>query len=452
MNERDRLRTVCEDWLRAAVSFLSDKEVPNELEDYEVTTASTAKQCETGVTGETNEAGELWEIRKIIVPDYGSLVSYNLEGLAQLPEADQVVTVLSEIPAAESILFTNDEGLTVPAPRRKDWLHHEHLFRFVVAYLDRVGPVVFLPEHFEVLFRQFEQLIFAPESIEAAVLINVQNLATELPPVPLAPDVYLRGLTQEERKDAVAVFAGHGAHPSFVVPEAFLEVRRRVTDTREAALSKVLISAAHEAAPTTLLALRLLKAEAVGPGAVYFRCDNVFLAFPAVPQERLASSQQDLARGNERYLLAEDVAQALPDLYEKAKQLVTDQRILLARTRLDDSHSRFRLEDKLVDYWIALETLFAHDGTQELKFRATLRIARLIGESKEERLQLFEELKASYTLRSDVVHGGDPGSKKRQGLPEVVDQTGEALRRSLRWCLDHGTSPRLQDIDQQFLA
>lgn len=43
---------------------------------------------------------------------------------------------------------------------------------------------------------------------------------------------------------------------------------------------------------------------------------------------------------------------------------MSDAALDMALTRLDDSYLREKLEDKLIDYWIALESLFLPRGAQ----------------------------------------------------------------------------------------
>jgi hypothetical protein len=152
------------------------------------------------------------------------------------------------------------------------------------------------------------------------------------------------------------------------------------------------------------------------------------------------------------YTITAEIAARLQTLWPKADRAMSNPRLVLAIGRLGDSYARKKPEDKLVDYWIALETLFATDATQELKYRVSLRIARFIGKTTQQRQALFQEIKRSYDQRSDVVHGGDPASKRRQRLPDVVQQTGTTLRIVLLQCVEQGEPPRLQNIDDEMLA
>jgi hypothetical protein len=105
------------------------------------------------------------------------------------------------------------------------------------------------------------------------------------------------------------------------------------------------------------------------------------------------------------------------------------EQVWLALRRFDAAYERARAEDKLIDYWVALEALFLKGSEQqELSYRAALRIARFLGEGAEQRVELFKTMKRSYGVRSRVVHGELPKADAGQ----VASDTEEILRRALR--------------------
>ena len=84
--------------------------------------------------------------------------------------------------------------------------------------------------------------------------------------------------------------------------------------------------------------------------------------------------------------------------------------------------------DRLIDYWIAFESLFLPDDSpQELGYRVSLRVAYFISASPEERRTVFREIRRSYKARSVLVHGRQP----RDNVYQITDYTEEALRRAL---------------------
>lgn len=89
---------------------------------------------------------------------------------------------------------------------------------------------------------------------------------------------------------------------------------------------------------------------------------------------------------------------------------------------------RLQAADMLIDYWIALESLFTPDGTTELKFRASLRIAAFLGQDGAEREKLYKDMRDSYNLRSSIVHGDPP----KGDLATLTTVTRACVGRTLR--------------------
>jgi hypothetical protein len=97
------------------------------------------------------------------------------------------------------------------------------------------------------------------------------------------------------------------------------------------------------------------------------------------------------------------------------------------------AYSRHSPEDRLIDLWIALEALVLPDGSGELRYRAALRLAQLVGEDAEGKTKAFELARRSYDCRSRVVHG----STVPDDLGRVVEETRMLTQSALRkWVLD----------------
>ena len=64
--------------------------------------------------------------------------------------------------------------------------------------------------------------------------------------------------------------------------------------------------------------------------------------------------------------------------------------------RWSSAIERWRGEDRLIDYWVALEALFCPTDNQEIKYRASLRIATLLGDTPTRRQELYDAVRHSY--------------------------------------------------------
>lgn len=134
--------------------------------------------------------------------------------------------------------------------------------------------------------------------------------------------------------------------------------------------------------------------------------------------------------------LDDGLVRSLTELVQQLASSPNAGRLRVALRRWDSSFDRLRDEDRLLDYWIALESLFTPDSTQELSFRASLRIAAYLGQDSSRRKQIYDDVKTSYAFRSVIVHGSAEGlvklEKKGRTLSEITSVTGHYLREAIR--------------------
>lgn len=93
--------------------------------------------------------------------------------------------------------------------------------------------------------------------------------------------------------------------------------------------------------------------------------------------------------------------------------------------------SREAIED-FIDLVTALEALYS-DGTEELRYKISLRASILTEDDRSKRHDLFEKLKNMYVARSKLVHGGEvplePVSKYKQYKHELTSIVQKSLFR-----------------------
>ena len=106
----------------------------------------------------------------------------------------------------------------------------------------------------------------------------------------------------------------------------------------------------------------------------------------------------------------------------------------LAIRRLSLSGTRASVEDRLIDYWVALEALFLRDMNQELSMRASQRIAVYLRDAGPGRAEVLDAMRLSYAWRSAVIHGVSPkaeSKKDRLTLEQATERTEGYLRETL---------------------
>lgn len=148
---------------------------------------------------------------------------------------------------------------------------------------------------------------------------------------------------------------------------------------------------------------------------------------------------------------------SFPVTYEQYRRASGNERSFdLAVRRFNAAYERRAPEDRLIDYWVALEALFTRRQESAISYRATSRIARFIGSDKRERVTLREATKLAYDARSEVVHGTPPDRMrakiKTKGLDAITAETEDVLRRCLRAWIDPNKSHDLQVIDNSMMA
>lgn len=109
----------------------------------------------------------------------------------------------------------------------------------------------------------------------------------------------------------------------------------------------------------------------------------------------------------------------------------------IAIKRFRYSIERYMPDDaeKLLDLAIAFESIYLNDGeTKELTYRLSLRVARLLGNSVDERYEFFKIIKDLYKYRSKVAHGENLDSLKKsdaERLNKVLKNAPTILRKSI---------------------
>jgi Apea-like HEPN len=121
-------------------------------------------------------------------------------------------------------------------------------------------------------------------------------------------------------------------------------------------------------------------------------------------------------------------------LWKKAKKVYKNTELAAALTRFDDSYSRIKPEDKLIDYWVALEALFfsviPKEYVSTMGDTVASNIAYYIGKTESERRSIYASIIASHKMRGFLVHGQRGTSPS--DLNVVLRKTEQHLQQALR--------------------
>lgn len=217
----------------------------------------------------------------------------------------------------------------------------------------------------------------------------------------------------------------------------------------------------RERANDLLVALRLHAPGVVDVPFHWFEVDPPVEAYAATIPDRWSVGgvfgSGNRARGGRRYDLDPTSVEGLRSVAENyLARPLSDQALELAVQRLGAAFARADRPYRLVDYWVALEAMFAADGGGELSYRASARIARFVGETMEERMTLRRQLRDSYSARSALVHGRPPTalSKRlqKQSLDTIADETEDVLRRAMRAWIAPGQDHSMEALDDAMMS
>lgn len=145
------------------------------------------------------------------------------------------------------------------------------------------------------------------------------------------------------------------------------------------------------------------------------------------PEFRLVAVLEDEQRRKNVPLIKKTMAK-----YESAKTIFQDKNKAFLRNALDyyyRSLGDFRLEERLIDLMVSLESLFSRE-TQELRLRISLRASFFLSVGQESGLsKIFRDIYELYDKRSKVVHGIEDVDLNSIKIWILEDYVREAIKR-----------------------
>jgi hypothetical protein len=441
------LRQLCEAWLAAALKLVANRRL-YARPDLEIEFGSGVQS-----------------MRPTQSVDYRGFISAATTELMDLEQTFAVLEMVQENARISRALFGTDQWAP-PLPELGPLMITSHtlgplLIQYLIRsdYINRTDRVSIASDVFDDVYAQLEQFIFEPETIRVFWLVQFRNLKTEIEALDLSDGIRLRRANEAERKQAVkGSYSGAGTQPGMdiyevfsnpaftrsrqdldTVPDVFLELAFQRGSVRSEDVEAY--------AEKFLLTLRLIDDVPVSIHSFWYVDTNPFPSI--VPPRRVLHEELPFARPEEPYVITPDHAAKIEELWMNSELHIKDPRLLLAVRRLDDSYHRKRPEDRLIDYWVALETLFLQVNEGELRYRASLSIARFLGNSQADRLAICKDVKTSYDLRSKLVHGV---VKPVDKLAEIEKQTGSLLRQTLLRCIPKQQTPDNEEILENLLA
>lgn len=357
-------------------------------------------------------------------PEFSRLFSYKMsEQLWNTPEFVCICDIVRESPNTSlHVLLLDGAGKPVSEPRSQPWWLWNTLgLPFFIKYLEATREVAFEPSAFQATLNRLLDDLAAPE-LTLHRIFPLLNCKLSTDTVRLNDSTVIRQVTTSEvnnwlNDDGMYWSLSLDFHelmglsccidmtykcPRFksINGSSWVQTAGRITDAIRLETGKRVVAAFSEE-----------------------YSEHVFFG------GRSRNSSSNPTRGHDAAAIIDAAtATRICTLWDRVTSCYNAEKLQVSIRRWDYATDRATDEDKLIDYWIALESLFTPDSTAELRFRASIRIAAFLGASNEHRLLIYETLMKSYDMRSKVVHGG---RYKHEELSKLTECTREYVRQAI---------------------
>jgi hypothetical protein len=368
-----------------------------------------------------------------VQPDISLLVFRLFDALKQLPEFQALHGYILSSPVAGSVFVDAGNNPIREAGSQSHWLMNFYIVPLLTRYIGSQLTLDFDEGRAKAVYARLEDFLRSTR-ITYSIVAPLEHFEGPDDEVRLDATTLLRKLSEDEIQYLwdLGEFGGivdrnQALGMGFCL--ATYQVAKKNAPTN--------FSQVNARLARLVTALRLLKSGQVGiPAVIQSPREPVF-----GPVYGGASSGPTPALLGPTYTLLLEDRERLIATYEALGSGAAVQEFRVALERFNYAYERKRPHDKLIDYWVALEALFLPDISQELSFRASLRIAYYVAGTPDEREEVFRKMRLSYDTRSDVVHG----QRLKADVSEVASDTEEIVRRALRAVV---TNPGSLDVDR----
>jgi len=365
-----------------------------------------------------------WSFPEDERPDYPKTSFLLIRKFHEKPLASllKIMDIVRNVPDLSNAFLVDAGGNPIHEEKMQlHWLTSALAGRFICKYLEKAMKIEFDEEAFITVLTQLQQNIRSPIITvrEVSPLINVSMNCER---IIIARHLVIRRLTLNELEKWLNTYLMYPFLSSPIVDVTQLDCAIEVTYEKQ---RNQAWGSNHEIRIGTddlVTTLRLLTDK------------NIYIAFTVSDSDDILQSSGYIASSLRPRLLGQSanlaayIQEDIIDACKCIRSLPNENPVRLALRRWNSVFERFDEDDALIDYWIALEGLFVPDTFQELRHRSAFRIGAYLGETPDQREQVYKDLLDSYDLRSKIVHGGVPTNKRKT---ELINITRSYLRRSL---------------------
>jgi len=358
-----------------------------------------------------------------------NLAEFLVAGSSLASQIDDIVAaVAADAELATRILIYSD-GQPVTD---QQFFRHMHVSRvvagpFLARYLTKKGAAEFDSDCYETTFEEAVDDL-SDATTEVRLLLPLANAYLQATEYVIESDIKLRELTNSELEEWFnaprGIAAPHGDRP---VPEKeLMRLDCGIEVTYRQSPHEVSLGGAEALAYANklLTALHLVaEGEIYAPFIQKQYLDRLMPVRAVERAEPMISARQPVGCG--------------PRTARRLRRVWTQMRSAASLSWLDLSLRRWNVtsvrhsdDDKLIDYWVALESMFLREREQSKQNKAAIRIAVCLSNDAAERIAICDAIWESYGCRSALVHA-DEHELRQYNVHEVVQRTREYLRQAL---------------------
>lgn len=405
--QNESFRQAIADWLHRALAILEKEDLPS--------TVATVVRFENDGNSRFVDEETRIDFKRLVHSCLSEVSGVSIDEIIELAETYSEVGQLM-VREIEPVYFDSPTGPAVRAPKNI-------LKQFLEIFLERATAPRFDEEAFNTTCRDLEQYLFEPSTIQVMILVGLLNVDFKTKDIELGSTATLRQATPEEQAHFVASTVDAGA-PSWIdAPGAVVEMLLTTGDKLpRSEFLKQVWTKPKSICVTVLMALRLIAPNYLAEGPYWARSLNPFYTLHG--DFSFPTNQRTLP--GEHFVVTDDTAATVKDLWADITKAMEDEALKIPFSRLSDTYERTKAADILIDFWIALESLFLRATQKEdLTEIAASAISFYLGRNAAERDTVYSEVKRCYAIRSNTVHGERPAQGKASEKGFTIDWAAE---------------------------
>lgn len=390
-----------------------------------------------------------------IIDDYVNMITVKIDYLLADPSQHEQIRVLkAAVEGDPRACLMLPKGFKKLAEEEKlSWIAINVVGTFMVYLCENYSLLWFKESWFELSYESFKDYL-SEDVHKVSFVAPLDNFSMNGEELCITPYLKLRKLGEGEKQNLWQENGGVPGRSVGSAPTDILGWKYAVCGNLSIPMSNLdWHGAALKAVRDVITCLRIIKPAKVNCTLINLTPAKDGAFNPSVFESRLLAPlpiKRSFAKM--RFMLEDVEVEDLQKLYVGLSAQKASSHYNLAVTRFNLGYDRAHDEDRLIDYWVALESMFASDSNQELQFRLCLRISRYVGKTREERESLFKLMKESYGFRSKIVHGSEIKSNIKDQISISTLKTEQVLRTALQQYLDPQRPFDVRTLDAEFLA